>query len=151
MRGRATDPFGQLQDPNAKRIIKTSSTKTPHRVTQVQATPFADIVRLIKVTTIMPKDKSFLIGTRSIKQGDAIPLNYRGKTFRVEVSSVNSHQIDFRNLDNNETGSLKLDIMPTGMTPGARLMSAPGMSLDRPDSPIELDSGNLPNEKSPAR
>lgn len=151
MRGRATDPFGQFQDPNAKPIVKATVAKTSHRVAPVLATPFSDIVRLIKVTTVMPKDKRFLIGTRAIKQGDCIPLNYHGKTLRVEVSAVTSRQIEFRNLDNNETAALKLDLLPAGMTPGSRLPSAPGMTADRPDSPIELESGSLPNEKSPTR
>ena len=151
MRGRATDPFGQLQDPEAKRIIKTPVTKTSHRAAPVQATPFAEIVRIIKVTTIMPKEQRFLIGTRVIQQGDHIPLNYHGKSLRVEVAAVTSHQIEFRNLDNNETATLKLDLLPAGMTPGTRLFTAPGMVPDRPDSPIDLDAGSPPNDKSPTR
>jgi len=151
MRGRATDPFGQYQDPDAKPIIRATVTKTSHRVAPVLATPFSDIIRLIKVTTVMPKDKRFLVGTRSIHQGDCIPLNHHGKTIRVEVASVTSHQIEFRNLDNNETAALKLDLLPAGMTPGSRLLSTPGMIPERPDSPIELESGNLPNDKSPTR
>ena len=151
MRGRATDPFGQFQDPDAKPIIKATVAKTSHRAAPVLATPFSDIIRLIKVTTVMPKEKRFLVGTRAIQQGDCIPLNYHGKTLRVEVAAVTSHQIEFRNLDNNETAALKLDLLPAGMTPGSRLLSAPGMTPDRPDSPIELESASLPNDKSPNR
>ena len=147
MRGRATDPFGQMQDPDAKPIIKTASAKASHRAAALQATPFSEIIRLIKVTTVMPKEKRFLVGTRAIKQGDSIPLNYRGKTLRVEVSAVSSHQIEFRNLESNESASLKLDLLPAGMTPGSRLMAAPGMLPDRPEAPIELESGNPLNDK----
>jgi len=151
MRARTTDPFGQLQDPEAKRIIKTTVAKTSHRVAPIQATPFAEIVRLIKVTTIMPKERCFLIGTRAIHQGDRIPLNFRGKTLHVEVTAVTSHLIELRNLDNNETATLKLDLLPAGMTAGSHLLTAPGMVPDRPDSPVELDSGSPPNDKPPTR
>lgn len=142
MRQRETDPFGQLQDPNAKPLIKTPVATTSRRVVPIQATPFADIIRLIKVTTIMPGERRFLVGTRSIKEGDRIPLVFRGKTISVEVVSVRSHQIDMRNLDNGETASLKMSLLPVGMTPGTRGISAPGMVPDRPNAPIDLDGGN---------
>ena len=151
MRDRATDPFGQLQDPNAKPVVRATVAKTPRRVVQVQATPFSDIVRLIKVTTVMPKDKCFLMGSRTIKQGDHINLAFHGKSIRVEVSVVNSQQIDFLNLENNESASVKLNVLPTGMSRGTRSITAPGMTPDRPDAPIELDPANTPNDKPPSR
>lgn len=151
MRTRATDPFGQLQDPDAKRILKASVAKTSRRVAPVQATPFSDIIKLIKVSTIMPKEHRFLVGTRSIQQGDRIPLNYRGKTIRVEIVAVTSREIEFRNLEHSESASLKLNMLPAGMTLGSGRMSAPGMVPDRPDAAIDLDSGSLPNDKSPSR
>ena len=151
MRNRTTDPFGQLQDPEAKRIVKSSVIKTTHRAVAVQATPFSEIVRLLKVTTIMPKEQCFLVGTRSIKQGDIIPLSFRGKTLRVEVTAVNSSQIEFKNLDNGETAALKLNILPAGMTPGNRKITTPGMVPDRPDAPIDLEPSNNFNAKSPNR
>ena len=152
MRDRAFDPFGQPQDPNAKPVVKPTTTKTLRRVVQVQATPFSDIVRLIKVTTVMPKDKCFLMGSRTIKQGDIVNLAYHGKNLRVEVATVNSQQIDFRNLDNNESASLKLNVLPTGMSRGTGSISAPGMTPDRPDLPIDLDPSYSPlNDKNPPR
>jgi hypothetical protein len=149
MRARTSDPFGQLQDPNAKPVIKATVAKTTRRIAPIQATPFSDIIKLIKVTTIMPKEQRFLMGTRSIKQGDRIPLSYRSKNIRVEVSSVSSTKIEFRNLENGESASLQLNLLPTGMTPGSRAISTPGMAPDRPDAPIELDPGNTPHEKLP--
>jgi hypothetical protein len=140
---RATDPFGQLQDPNAKPVVKPSVAKNSRRVAPIQATPLSEIVRLIKVTTIMPSERKFLIGTRSIKQGDHLPLSFRGKNINVEVSSVSSQRIEFRNLENGETAALPLSLMPVGMTPGNRGISAPGMTPDRPNAPIDLDGGSL--------
>lgn len=150
MRSRATDPFGQLQDPNAKPVVKASTAKTVRRAVQVQATPFADIVRLIKVTAIMPKDQCFLMGSRTVKQGDRLNLAYHGKNLRVDVTTVNSQQIEFLNLDNNETAAVKLNLLPAGMSRGTRGITAPGMSPDRPDAPIELDPANTPNDKNPS-
>ncbi len=139
---RTTDPFGQLQDPDAKPVIKTPIAGTLKRVAPVQATPFADIVRLLVVTTIMPGEKRFLIGTRSFKLGDQIPLSFRGKQIRVQIIDVTSQQIEFKNLDNGDTASRKLDMLPVGMTPGNRGITAPGMTLDRPNAPIELEPGD---------
>ena len=151
MRQRDTDPFGQLQDPNAKPVIKNPVASSTRRIAPIQATPFSEIIRLIKVTTIMPGERRFLIGTRSIKEGDSIPLVFRGKAINVEVTSVRSHQIDMRNIDNGETASLKMSLLPAGMTPGTRGISAPGMVPDRPNAPIDLDGGNFLDAQSQNR
>lgn len=148
IRERTSDPFGQLQDPDAKPIVKPTIAKQTRRTTPLQATPFSDIIRLLQVTTIMPKEKRFLVGTRSIRQGDIIPLGFRGKNIKVEVVSVSSQQIEFRNLDNNETASLKLNLLPVGMTPGTHGITAPGMVPDRPNATIELDPGNVPADNT---
>jgi hypothetical protein len=140
MKDRATDPFGQLQDPDAKPVIKPSIAKKTTRVQSIQATPFSDIIRLIKVTTVMPGEKRFLVETRSFKQGGRIPLGFRGKTINVEITSVSSRQIDLRNLETGETASIKMDLLPVGMTPGTRGITAPGMVPDSPNAPINLDN-----------
>jgi len=142
-RKRATDPFGQLQDPEAKPVIKPSVAQTK-RAAPMQVTPFADIIRLIKVTTVMPAEKRFLVGMRSIKQGDRIPLAFRGRNIEVEVASVSSRRIEFRNLENGDTAELSLSLMPVGMTPGnGESITAPGMVIDRPNAPIDLDGDPL--------
>jgi len=151
MHDRETDPFGQPQDPNAKPVIKASVAKVSQRVTQVIATPFSDIVRLLVVTTIMPGEKRFLVGTRSIAQGDKFSLSFRNKQIRVEVMEVTSRQIVLRNLDTGETATRKLDMLPVGMTPGLHGITAPGMVPDRPNAPIELDTGEPPIEPSQNR
>ncbi|MDP3851202.1 MAG: hypothetical protein Q8Q59_11905 [Luteolibacter sp.] len=143
---RVTDPFGQLQDPNAKPIIKNPIAKAAPRFAPLQATPFSDIIRLIKVTTIMPGEKRFLIGTRSVRQGDRIPITFRGKNLNVEVSSVSARRIEFRNLENGESAALPLTLLPVGMTPGNHGISAPGMVPDLPNAPIDLDGGISSND-----
>ncbi len=136
---RATDPFGQLQDPDAKPAILAVA-KSSNRPVAIKMTPFTDIIALIEINTIMPASKSFLIKTRSVKQGEVLPLNFRSKTIRAQVVSVSGRQIDFRNLDTGETASRKIDALPVGMTPGSSGISAPGMVPDRPDAPIQLEA-----------
>jgi hypothetical protein len=142
MRGRATDPFGQIQDPDARPIVKVSSTKKPGRTTSVQAIPLSDIIQRIKVTTIAAGEKRFLVGMRSFRLGDHLSLVFRGKNIDLEITSVQSHQIDFRNVATGETASLKMTLMPVGMVPGNKNIMVPGMALDRPDAPLQLDELN---------
>lgn len=147
IRKRETDPFGQYQDPDAKPVIKPTVTKLK-RFAPAQTTPFSDIVRLIKVTTVMPSEKSFLVGTRTIKQGDQIPLSFRGKRIKVQVAEVNSTNIQFRNMESGEMAAVQLNMLPAGMTPGINGITAPGMVPDRADAPIDLDADSL-NQNSP--
>lgn len=148
MKTRTTDPFGQLQDPDAKPIVKPTIAKTTRRAAPTQITPFAEIIRRIQVTTIMPGERRFLIGTRSFKQGDRFPMNFRGRSINVEISMVNSREIEFRSLDNGEKASLKLTLLPPGMTPGSEGISAPGMVPDRPNAPLDIESSPSPIETS---
>ncbi len=151
MHDRETDPFGQPQDPNAKPVIKNTVAKATQRVSQPQVVPLTEIVRLIVVTTIMPGEKRFLIGTRSFAKGDHIPLVFRNKQIRVQVTEVNSQEITFKNLESGETASRKLDMLPVGMTPGLHGITAPGMVADRPNAPIELEAAEPTAEISPNR
>ena len=145
---RTTDPFGLPQDPNAKPVIKPKLAKSTRVTPAYQATPFSEIVRMIKVTTIMPNERRFLIGTRSVRQGDSIPISFRGRNINVEVAAVSSRKIEFRNLDNGETASLPLNLLPAGMTPGTGGITAPGMVPDRPNAPLMLDSSHISMDDS---
>jgi hypothetical protein len=142
MRGRATDPFGQLQDPDARPVVKVSATKKTGRPTTVQAIPLSDIIQRIKVTTIAAGEKRFLVGTRSFRLGDRLSLVFRGKNIDLEITSVQSHQIDFRNVATGESASLKMNLMPVGMVPGNKNILVPGMVPDRQDAPLQLDELN---------
>lgn len=143
-----TDPFGQYQDPDAKPVIRKATT-TPKRATPVyKATPFADIVSLIRVSTVMPGENKFLIGDREIHLGERIPVSFRGKDMSLEVVEVTSSEIRFRNIENGDTAPLKLNLLPPGMTPGiGELMTAPGMVPKDSSAPIHLE-GNLPDSES---
>jgi hypothetical protein len=148
MRDRATDPFGQPQDPDAKPVVKAETTKKSTRVTQLKATPFSEIVRLIKVTTVMPGEKRFLIGTRSIREGQKLPINFRSKPISVLVVSVSSSRILLQNLDTNETATLDMNLLPVGMTQGTKGINAPGMVQDSPNAAIDLENDGLPDQQT---
>ncbi|MES2657459.1 MAG: hypothetical protein V4689_02515 [Verrucomicrobiota bacterium] len=139
--GREKDPFGQLQDPDAKPKVTTVAKTT--RSAPVKATPLSEIIQLITITTIMPKDKSFLVGTRLIKQGEEISLLWRGKNIRVQVTDVTSRQIAFKDAETGEIGARQMDMLPPGMRTGNDGIKAPGMVLDRPNAPIELETGEV--------
>lgn len=142
IRRRARDPFGHSQDPDAKPAAQTSTAKTARRAAPILATPFSEIVQLITITTIMPGEKQFLIGTRSISQGDQIAITFRGKRIPVEITEVTAHQIGFRNRETGETTMRRLDLLPAGMTPGNQEITNPAIQPDLPNAPINLEAGD---------
>ena len=62
--------------------------------------------------------------------------------------SVSSRQIEFRNLDNGETASLSLNLLPDGMTPGTKGITAPGMQQNLSDAPLEIEGGAIPTDNA---
>jgi len=151
IQSRDTDPFGRSQDPDAKPIVVASNNSTVRRPAAVQATPLSEIVRLLTITTIMPGEKQFLIGSRSVAVGETLPLRFRGKVLRVGVTDITPREINFKNLDSGETASRTLDILPVGMTPGSHGIEAPGMVRDRADAPIDLEASDPLMENSQNR
>lgn len=140
MSKRETDPFGRMQDPDAKpQIIKPVVSKTEKRVPEA-ITPFADIISRIEVTTIMPGEKRFLVGNRSISENDEIPLHFRGRQIKALVAEVSSRRIVFKNTESGETGVRELNLLPVGMTPGNKQIMAPGMVPLDSNAPLNLDS-----------
>lgn len=142
IRNREYDPFGMAQNPDAAPVAKPSIFGNTTAVVTPQATPFSEIVPLIVVTTFMPREKKFLFGSRLFKQGDLIPLKYRGKLLRVQILEVSSQQIIFRNLDTGETVSRRFNGLPAGLTPGGQGITVPGMTPDSPNAPIELEASD---------
>lgn len=141
MKRRETDPFGQYQDPNARPAPKATVAKTGNRVVQQQATPFPEIIKKISVNAIMPREKKFLIGAKTYIQGGTLSIIHRGKSIHARILAVGSRQIEFSNPETGETATLKIETLPVGMTQGTHGITAPGMSSDLQDAPINLDSG----------
>ena len=139
---RPYDPFGQSQDPNAKVTPTEPTPGTIRRHTPIKPTSLTEIVRGIQVTTIMPGEGRFLIGTRSFKKGDTIPITFRGRPMKLKVVAVNANKIDFADADTGEVASVSLNLMPAGMSAGTNgALSAPGMQADNSNAPIEIEGG----------
>jgi len=136
---RSTDPFGQLQDTNVTPKVVKTPTLTNRRPTRMKATSFDEIIGRIRVNTIMPAEKRFLIGTRSFRKGDTFPIEYRGHNHQVKVVSVSATEIEFEKVETGETASLKLNILPAGMQAGGNGISAPGLEVNDPNAPLKVD------------
>ncbi len=142
MRNRPTDPFGLYQDPNVKPVVRKIAANLPSkRTAALPPTPLADIVKLIRVTTIMPGEKKFLVGRRTFKEGDEFPMLFRGKTMKMKVVTVTANRILFRDLQKGEEAALETGILPPGMVPGGTDMTPPGMVSPADDAPLRLESG----------
>jgi hypothetical protein len=141
MANRAADPFGVFQDPDAKPAPPPMVQTTAQRIPEV-ATPFSEIVRRIEVTTVMPGERQFLIGTRAIRQGQQFPVNFRGRRYMLVVDEVSSRRIVFRNAENDETANRELALLPDGMRPGSGDTEIPGLMPAGRDAPINLDQAD---------
>lgn len=139
MNGRTQDPLGQIQDPNAKPLITKAPTTTKGRF-PTKVTPFTEIIGRIKVTTIMPSEDRFLVGSRSYKKGDRFDVTHKGRKTKVEVTSVEALKIDFKNMESGEVASVKTNLLPPGMKQGADGISTPGMTPDKKNTGIDVDS-----------
>ena len=104
---------------------------------------FSEVIAKIPVTTVIPGEGRFLVGTRSFLKGDRFPVRYQTHTYNTQILDVTARTILFRNLENGETGSLTLDLMPQGMSKGNQGILAPGMQPARGDAPLELESDPL--------
>jgi len=147
MAGRTTDPFGLLQDPSVKPPNRTPEGSIIRRET-LPPVPLEEIIKLIRVTTIMPAEKKFLVGTRVFRESDEFPISFQGKRMRMKVVQVSSSKIVFKNLQNGETAILSTGILPPGMVPGNEAIQPAGLVSPAEDLPLDLDSQNptFPNE-----
>lgn len=139
MNGRTYDPLGQIQDPTATPPpVKTSTTSKTRFPTK--ATSFTEIIGRIKVTSIMPSQDRFLVGSKSYKKGDRFDVTHKGRSTKVEVTSVEALQIDFKNIESGEVASVKINLLPPGVQQGADGISTPGMTPDEKNRGIDVDA-----------
>lgn len=140
MRNRTTDPFGLNQDPNVKPVINNNAVIKQRRQAALPPTPLSDIVKQIRVTTIMPGENKFLVGVRVFAEGDEFPLVYRGKMLQVRITEVSAQQIIFKNIATEEIGRLQADVLPPGMIAGGGNSRPAGMISNDKDTPLDLGS-----------
>ncbi len=140
MKTRATDPFGLYQDPEAQRVVKQQAVadQPSKRQAAIPPTPLSEIIKFIRITTVMPSLKSFLVGTRSFTEGEEFPLVYQGKSMKMKVMTVSSKKILFRNLDNSEEAVLEMDMLPPGMIAGSDKIKPAGMASPADNLPLNL-------------
>jgi len=138
MRTRTTGPFGELQDPDAKPAPLPSELVPGKRIVE-PALSLAEITQMISITTVMPGERRFLIGTRSIREGEEFPVTLKGRKHRIQVVQVSSDRIVFRNPTTGETAIHPLNMLPPGMSPGSGENVVPGMQPASQEAPINLD------------
>lgn len=140
IRDKPVDMFGLYQDPDFKPVIKTTPTSIKKGPTHFAAVPLSEIVKGIKVSTIMIKEKSFLVGVRSFKEGDEFSITYQeGRTRRMKVTKVEPEEITFKDMDSGEAATLKIDVLPLGMSPGDDRLKPAGMVSPTESEPLILE------------
>jgi hypothetical protein len=137
---RETDPFGHPQDPDAKPVERAPVVAAAAQAVEEVRIPFAEIIRQVTISAVMPAQKQFLVGTRAISESDRFPIRFKGKDIDVEVTEVTSRQVTFRNLETDETASSVLDLLPEGMSKGGGRMTPPGMTSTSPTAPLQVGS-----------
>lgn len=108
VRQRNMDPFGLSTFPredDAPVITEDVYRATP-KITLNQA------LQTLKINGVNLQRKEFLIGGRRAAEGDVIELAYKGEVFRAQVMEVGATQLHFRDIERDESGVLKHDILP---------------------------------------
>ncbi len=149
MRDRDLGPFGLLQDPTAeppKPKVAVNGSRT--RTAALPATPLSDMIRLIRVNTVMPRERKFLIGTRSFSENDQFPMIYQGKEVPVKIVEVSSSRIKFMNAETKEEAVLELGLLPSGMVAGGGSLKPPGMVVQSANRPLTLESSAGPDAQN---
>lgn len=139
IRQRATDPFGRYQDPDYKAPEPPRQLAKNPNVPYKPAPPtaFSDIIAAIKVT--MANKDQFIIENRDrpYRAKDQITMQLpNGKIVKVQVVAVSATRIDFRNVETGESSSLRLELVPAGMTRGVGRIETPGVQPSGTEAPL---------------
>ena len=94
---RATDPFGQAQDPKDGHIIRVTPPVPP-----VPQPIFANAVARIPVEALVPKQQRVMIAGTFVEVGHVFPARFKRWIFQVEVNQVRAGEVDFRNVKTDE-------------------------------------------------
>ena len=129
-------------------VRKIDSNLPTKRQTALPPTPLKEIIKLIRVTTIMPGEKKFMVGVRTFSESDEFPLLFQDKRMNMKVVEVSPRSILFKNLDNGDTASLETDMLPPGMVAGVDKMQPPGLISPMANLPLVLSPGNEPDSNN---
>lgn len=135
---RRIGPFGMAQDPNVKIARKTKSKPKPGA--------FLNAIKAMKVNAVMAAEQKFIIGSREFRTGDSLPIIRGQRQFNIQIVSVRSDHIVFKNVDTGEYVKRNLNALPPGMSRNSSIESVPGVipASKKDDSPLLLDSPTLP-------
>jgi hypothetical protein len=140
MKNRAVDIFGVYQDPDFKPVINNTPTLAKKGPIHIAPKSLTEIIKEIKVSTIIVKEKSFLVGDRVFKEAEEFPLSYHdGKTKHLKVMKVEAKQIVFKDLDSKEEATLKIEVLPFGMEAGDDRLKPAGMVIPTKNQPLVLE------------
>ncbi len=140
MKNRAMDVFGLYQNPKLKPTPNNTGPITPVG-TNIAPKDLAVILKGIKVSTVMVKEKSFLVGDRAIKESEEISISYdKGRIKHLKVMKVEPKQIIFKDLDGGKEAALQLEVLPLGMQAGDTRMVPEGMAQPTKNAPIVIGS-----------
>lgn len=137
-RVRNVDPFGVPTFPREDTlplIVEEDPARPTPKLTLNQA------LQTLKLNAVNLDTKEFIIGARSVFEGDVIELSFRGEIFRALVVEVGATAVVFRDIDRAETG-----LMPHSMVRNLRLepMQATTSRLEPHLAPLEPPSPSNP-------
>jgi len=138
---RQTDPFGLHQDPNYKPPKPKRQLANRPTVKKAPQLSFGDIVGGIEINAVIPGKQTFLVGDRSFRVGDRIPLDVRGRMLTVQVIAVSTDSVSFRNTLSGETANIRLSIAP-GMSKGEDVPLPPGFVPEGRNAPLSITPTN---------
>lgn len=142
IKGRQTDMFGRIQDPNyVAQIPQTPKPGGPKlNYPKIPQTPFPDVVAAIEVNTIDLSKRRFYVGGREFRMNSVLSLRLgTGRQVKAQVIGITSKSITFRNPETAETAIKQMEMMPAGMTRGTEGISAPGLQRTGDNAPLEVD------------
>jgi hypothetical protein len=107
-RQRNVDPFGLATFPRDEDqpVLEDEILRAAPKITLNQA------LQTLKINGVNLKEKQFLIGGRNACEGDVIELAYKTEVFQAQVLEVGPTEIQFRDLQRQESGVLQHSVIP---------------------------------------
>lgn len=105
---RNMDPFGLSTFPREDDapVVEDDIYRATPKITLNQA------LQTLKINGVNLQRKEFLIGGRQAAEGDVIEMLFKTEVFQAQVIEVSATQLLFRDIQRNETGVLKHEIIP---------------------------------------
>ncbi|RYD37924.1 MAG: hypothetical protein EOP86_02270 [Verrucomicrobiaceae bacterium] len=144
-RVRNQDPFGMATFPrgdSVSPIIVEEPSRPTLKVTLNQA------LQSLKLNGVNLDSKEFLIGGRSVGEGDVVELGFQKEIFQALVVEVGAAEIHFRDLQRGETGVLPHTLIPNLQLEPLRQAAFP---LEARMTPMEAMTSGKAKASSPKK